>query len=117
MALNIPGIDEGVFSDLMDSDEDLYVSVVDSFITKTPDVLKKLATVTKENLADYAITVHGLKGACANVCAEEARKMALNLEMKSKAGDLATVQAENGAFLKYVEDLLVKLKDWHSKRK
>jgi len=113
MALNILGIDENIFSDLMDSDEDLYVSVLSSFIEKTPSVLSKLAAVTKETLPDYAITVHGLKGACANICAEEARKMAYNLEQKSRAGDLAGVQADNGAFLKYVEDLLVKLKEWN----
>jgi HPt (histidine-containing phosphotransfer) domain-containing protein len=86
---------------------------VDSFIAKTPDVLKKLATVTKENLADYATTVHGLKGACANVCAEEARKAALELEQLSRAGDLAGVQAKNGAFLKNVETLLDNLQNWH----
>jgi len=115
MALNIPGVDENIFSDLMDNDEDLYVSVLSSFIEKTPAVLSKLATVTKETLPDYATTVHGLKGACANICAEEARKMALNLEQKSRAGDLVGVQAENGAFLKYVEDLLVNLKEWYGK--
>jgi HPt (histidine-containing phosphotransfer) domain-containing protein len=115
MAIGIPGIDEGIFKDLMDGDEELYVSVLNSFITKTPDVLSKLATVTKETLPEYAITVHGLKGACANICAEEARKMAYSLEQKSKAGDLAGVLAENGPFLKYVEDLMVKLKDWLKK--
>jgi len=112
MALNISGIDEGIFADLMDSDEDLYISVLESFVSKTPDVLKKLAAVTKESLPDYATTVHGLKGACANICAEEARKMALNLEQKSRAGDWDSVQAENAPFLKYVEDLLVKLREW-----
>ena len=115
MAIGLPEIDEGSFNDLMDGDEDLYASLLSSFIDKTPAVLSKLATVTKETLPDYATTVHGLKGACANICAEEARKMALSLEQKSRAGDLAGVQAENGPFLKYVEDLLVKLKDWLKK--
>jgi len=115
MAIGIPGVDEAIFQDLMDGDEELYSTVLSSFIEKTPAVLTKLANPTKETLADYAITVHGLKGACANICAEEARKMALNLELKAKAGDLATVQAENGPFLKYVEDLMVKLVDWHKK--
>jgi HPt (histidine-containing phosphotransfer) domain-containing protein len=117
MAIGISGIDEGIFNDLMDGDEDLYSSVLSSFIDKTPAVLSKLATVSKETLADYATTVHGLKGACANICAEKARQMAYSLEMKAKAGDLAGVQAENGPFLKYVEDLMPKLKDWYSKHK
>ena len=112
MALGIPGIDEGVFQDLMDGDEELYKSVLSSFVTKTPVVLSKLAAVTKETLADYANNIHAFKGACANICAEEARKMALNLEQKSRAGDFAGVQAENGPFLKYAEDLMGKLKNW-----
>jgi HPt (histidine-containing phosphotransfer) domain-containing protein len=117
MAIGIPGIDEGIFGELMDGDEDLYASVLSSFIDKTPSVLIKLATVSKETLPDYAITVHGFKGACANICAEKARQMAYSLELKAKAGDLAGVQAENGPFLKYVEDLMPKLKDWYSKHK
>ena len=118
MAIGIPGIDEGIFNDLMDGDEELYSSVLSSFIDKTPSVLSKLATVSKETLADYAITVHGFKGACANICAEEARKKAYSLELKAKAGDWAGVQAENGPFLKYVEnELMPKLKDWYGKHK
>jgi HPt (histidine-containing phosphotransfer) domain-containing protein len=115
MALGIYGIDDGIFNDLMDGDEDLYISVLSSFISRTPDVLIKLKNVTKETLADYATTVHGFKGACANICAEEARKMAYSLELKAKAGDWAGVQAENGPFLKYIDELMPKLKDWFGK--
>jgi len=117
MAIGIPGIDEGIFNDLMDGDEDLYASVLGSYIDQTPSVLSKLATVSKETLADFAVTVHGLKGACANICAEKARQMAYSLELKAKAGDFTGVQAENGLFLKYVEDLLPELKDWYGKHK
>jgi len=115
MAIGIPGIDEGNFIDLMDNDEELYASVLNAYINNTPNVLNKLKKVSNETLSDYAITIHGLKGACANICAEEARKMALSLEQKSRAGDLAGVLSENEPFLKYVEELLEKLKDWFNK--
>jgi HPt (histidine-containing phosphotransfer) domain-containing protein len=118
MALGIPGIDEGIFNDLMDGDEDIFISVLSSYITKTPDVINKLKKVSNETLADYATTVHGFKGACANICAEETRKKAYSLELKAKARDWAGVQAENGPFLKYVEDeLMPGLKDWYEKHK
>jgi len=117
MALGIPGIDEGAFADLMDGDEDLYLSVLSSYIDKTPAVVSKLSAVTKGTLADYATTVHGFKGACANICAEDARKMAYSLELKSKAGDWDGVQAENGPFLTYIDTLMPKLKDWYDKHK
>jgi HPt (histidine-containing phosphotransfer) domain-containing protein len=115
MAIGIPGIDEAIFQDLMEGDEELYKSVLSSFVTKTPTVLTKLAAVSQATLAEYANNIHALKGACANICAEEARKMAYSLEQKSRAGDLTGVLAENGPFLKYVEDLLVKLQNWLKK--
>jgi len=117
MAIGVPGVDEKIFLDLMDGDEELYMSVLSSYIEKTPAVLNKLAAVTNETLSDYATTVHGFKGACANICAEEARKKAYSLEQKSRAGDWAGVQAENGPFLKYIDELMPKLKDWYSKHK
>jgi HPt (histidine-containing phosphotransfer) domain-containing protein len=112
MAINIPGVDEGVFNDLFDGDEELFISVLHSFVDRTPAVLKKLATVSKETLLDYANNIHALKGACANICAEEARKTALKLETLSRNGDLDGVLAGNEAFLKYIEGLLVTLQNW-----
>jgi len=117
MAIGIPGIDEGIFNDLMDGDEELYVDVLSSFIEKTPSVVSKLAAVSQDTLAEYATNVHGFKGACANICAEEARKMAYSLEQKARAGDLAGVQAEIGPFLKYIDGLMPKLKEWYGKHK
>jgi len=117
MAIGIPGIDEAIFNDLMDGDEELYVSVLSSFIEKTPSVVSKLASVSKETLAEYAVNIHGFKGACANICAEKARQMAYSMELKAKGGDLAGVQAEIGPFLKYIDELMPKLKDWYGKHK
>jgi len=117
MALGITGIDEAKFNDLMDGDEELYISVLSLFIDKTPSVMNKLAAVTIKTLDDYAITVHGFKGACANICAEEARKMAYSLELKAKARDWDGVQDENGPFLKYIDGLMLNLKDWYGKHK
>ena len=117
MALGIPGIDEGNFNDLMDGDEELYLSVLSSYINKTPSVVDKLAAVTIKTLADYAVTVHGFKGACANICAEDARKMAYSLELKAKASDWDGVQTENAPFLKYIDGLMLNLKDWYEKHK
>jgi HPt (histidine-containing phosphotransfer) domain-containing protein len=112
MVINIPGVDDGVFKDLFDGDEELYISILNIFVNKTPGVLKKLAAVSSETLTEYANNIHGLKGTCANICAEEARKAAMRLETMSRNGDLAGVLAENGPFLKYMEELLGNLQDW-----
>jgi len=112
MAINILGVDEGIFQDLLDGDEELFVTVLTTFVEKTPASLSKLANPTKETLADYSILVHGVKGACANICAEEARQTALKLEQMSRNGDLAGVQAENGPFIKTMEELIERSRNW-----
>jgi len=112
MAIGIQGIDEDKFQELFDGDEEVFKDVLTSFVEKTPVVIKGLATVTKETLPDYAINVHGIKGACATVCAEEARKMAFNLETMSKKGDLSGVLAENPHFFKYIDELLERFQNW-----
>jgi HPt (histidine-containing phosphotransfer) domain-containing protein len=115
MAIGISGVDDKIVQELMEGDEDFYASVLRAFVAKAPDVLIKLKGVSSETIADYAITIHGFKGACANICAEEARKMAYNLEQMSRKGDLDGVLAENDSFLKYMENLMVTLKDWLGK--
>lgn len=112
MPIGINGIDEEIFKDLLDSDEELFISLISSFVNKTPSVISKLASVSKETLPDYAKYIHSLKGACANICAEEARKMAFSLEQKSKDGDLNGVLAENKHFLEYMEELMGNLQKW-----
>jgi len=112
MAIGIPDIDEAVFNDLLDGDEDLFKTVLTTFVDKTPGSLAKLANPTQETLKDYHIRVHAVKGACATVCAENLRKKAFDLEMKAKGGDLVGVQAENGAFIKEVEEMIEKSKAW-----
>jgi HPt (histidine-containing phosphotransfer) domain-containing protein len=112
MAIGISGVDEQIFADLFEGDTALFVSIASSFVGKTPGVLNSLRKVSQATLADYTNNIHALKGACANICAEEARKTALKLEMAAKAGDLPGVLAGNEAFLKYMEELLARLQNW-----
>jgi len=112
MALNLQGVDEAKFQELMDGDEDLFVTVLTTFVEKTPGTLAKLANPTKETLEDYRILVHAVKGACATISAEELRLKALDLEMKAKAGDLAGVLAGNAALLKEVQEMVDRGKGW-----
>jgi len=112
MAINLKGVNESTFQDLYEGDEDIYVSVLKTFVEKTPGTLAMLANPTKQTLPDYAIKVHAVKGACANICVEDLKQKALRLEQLSKAGDLAGVQAGNDAFIKEVEALIDRAKDW-----
>jgi HPt (histidine-containing phosphotransfer) domain-containing protein len=112
MAIGIPGVDEAVFNDLLDGDEELFKTVLATFVDKAPGSLAKLVNPTAGTLEDYRILVHAMKGACANICAEDLRKKAFHLEMKAKEGDLAGVQAGNEAFIKEMEGMIERAKVW-----
>jgi CheY-like chemotaxis protein len=90
--------------------EDIYIKVLQSYVTHSPELLDKLRTLTRETLPDYAVTVHGLKGSSYGVCANETGKAAEELEHAAKAGDYEKVSARNGAFIEKAETLLEDLR-------
>jgi len=112
MALNITGVSEETFNDLFDGDEELFLSILHTFVDRTPSVLSKIGSVSNETLPDYANLIHGIRGSCANICAEEAKEAAMRLETMARKGDLSGVLAENGTFLSYMEKLMGNLKKW-----
>jgi signal transduction histidine kinase/DNA-binding response OmpR family regulator len=86
--------------------ESSYLQILRSFAVHTPELLEKMREVSGETLAEYATTVHGIKGASYGICAEEVARAAQVLESAAKAGDLETVRAKNGAFIETAEKLL-----------
>jgi CheY-like chemotaxis protein len=86
--------------------EAIYTKVLQSYITHSPALLDKLRSLTRETLPDYAITVHGLKGASYGVCANETGKGAEELEQAAKAGEYEKVFSKNAAFIAKTEALL-----------
>jgi PAS domain S-box-containing protein len=92
------------------SAEGIYMKVLWSYVTHSPALLDKLRALSRETLPDYAITVHGLKGASYGVCANETGKSAEELEHAAKAGDYERVSAKNAAFIERTERLLENLR-------
>ena len=115
MTIEIPGVDEKKVLELYDGEMDIFLPVLRSYSSTTPATLEKIRTVTAETLPEYRISVHGMKSTSESIGAGEARRMAAELETMAKAGDITGVLAKNGAFLKYVDDLLDNIKKWLSK--
>ena len=88
-----------------------YLQILRSFVIHTPELLEKMRVVSRETLAEYAILVHGLKGASYGIYAEEVARQAQALESAAKSGDFETVHAKNGAFIKTAEALLFALEN------
>ncbi|MDR1798138.1 MAG: transporter substrate-binding domain-containing protein [Clostridiales Family XIII bacterium] len=91
-------------------DEEAYLSVIRSYIKNTPELAEKAKGVTRENLCDYAIVVHGLKGASRNVGAAALGDKAEELETAAKADDYTFVAHSNEGFLERVANVVGALK-------
>ena len=87
-------------------DSHTYLNIVESFVKNTPRLVDTLRSVTKENLHEYAINVHGVKSSCRGICCENAGGQAEALEHAAKAGNLDFVTEKNAAFIELVMKLV-----------
>jgi CheY-like chemotaxis protein len=90
--------------------EAAYLEILRAWRLHTPALLETMKnSLSPENLAEYAIAVHGLKGSSYGILANDVGKQAQELEALAKAGDFSGVQALNDGFIKMVETLMLKL--------
>jgi len=105
--LSIPGLDTAAGLALYNGDCGIYLQVIRSFVNNSLEVIEKLRFVTKETINEYGISVHGLKGICAGIGAENLRQAAYELELMAKSDNLAGILEKNSAFVKDASDLTI----------
>jgi signal transduction histidine kinase/FixJ family two-component response regulator len=88
-----------------------YTQVLRSFVNHTPDLLKKITDIAEMPLKEYAIIVHGIKGAAYGVSANTVGRLAEDLEAAAKREDASFVHTNNPLFIKSAKALLVVLED------
>ncbi|AEF81764.1 hybrid sensor histidine kinase/response regulator [Leadbettera azotonutricia] len=88
--------------------ETTYAQVIKSYVDHTPPLLEKLKNHT--DLAEYAVTAHGIKGSSYGICAEAIGKKAEELEAAAKSSDAEKVSAETAGFIASAEKLIAGLK-------
>jgi HPt (histidine-containing phosphotransfer) domain-containing protein len=108
-------VDAGKGLDIFGGDEELYIEVLESYLSTTPGSLDKLRNVSAETLPTYAIAVHNVKSTSRTIGAENLGNAAFELEKMAKSGDLAGVLAHNEVFLKNAEELLANIRKWQQK--
>ena len=86
-----------------------YLEVLRSYCKHTPALLEKLLNYKED---DYIITVHGLKGSSAGICADAVTKQADALEQAARKKDIHFIEMNNAPFIKDVEKLLEKLREF-----
>jgi HPt (histidine-containing phosphotransfer) domain-containing protein len=74
-----------------------YLDCLRSYAAHTPALLSAIETVGSP--ADYAITVHGIKGSSYGISADLIGQRAEKLERAAKEGNMAFIEAENQGFI------------------
>ena len=85
---------------------EIYARILRAFAASIRSLFDIVTGVTEDNLASYAITVHGIKGASRSIYADQTGDMAEALEKAAKAGDFDFVLAHNQDFIKNIENLV-----------
>jgi CheY-like chemotaxis protein len=88
-----------------------YLQVVKSFVNHTPSVLDKIKDESVVSLHEYAVIVHGIKGAAYGISANRLGRFAEDLEAAAKRGNAQLVAENNSLFIKSVKALLGVLND------
>jgi signal transduction histidine kinase/DNA-binding NarL/FixJ family response regulator/HPt (histidine-containing phosphotransfer) domain-containing protein len=89
--------------------ESAYLQILRSYTANTPKLLRRIQNPSPEDMRDYAVAVHGLKGASLGICANALAKKAEYLENAAKAGNFGDVLEANGNFIHMTESLLANL--------
>jgi PAS domain S-box-containing protein len=95
-------IEEGV---LRQGSVRVYMKILDTYARHTAELLGALR-LNGESLREYAVAVHGIKGASLNISADGIAREAEFLERAANEGDYAAVALRNEGFIRSVEKLI-----------
>ncbi|MCL2774637.1 MAG: ATP-binding protein [Oscillospiraceae bacterium] len=108
----IEGVDMNRGMRRFGNSEAAYIEVLKSYARNTRPIVGRMReylaaeNINSSILHDYAVAVHGIKGASFGICAAQAGEYAKRLEQWAKSGEKEKVLAENGTFTEYMENLL-----------
>jgi HPt (histidine-containing phosphotransfer) domain-containing protein len=107
----LEGIDTQKGFERFNRDAESFLNILRSYSINTPTILDSIKDVNKDNLADYAIEVHGVKGSSRGICAEAVGAKAEALEKAAKQGDIDFVTANNADLIEAAVKLINRIKD------
>jgi len=103
----IEGIDMAAGLERFGNSGEAYAKVLLSYTVNTRPLLGDMGLfLAAEDMAEYAIVVHGIKGSSYGMGAKVAGEGAERLERLAEAGDTVSVSAEHEPYIEYMEALL-----------
>ena len=104
--IDIPGLDVTAGVERFGDDEEEYLRILRSYADNTAPLLEKIQTPDKDTLPDYAIIVHGIKGASRGIVAGPVGDFAEQMEKAAKAGNYDYVIENNDGLIACVDNLI-----------
>ena len=100
---------------LVQGELEMYLDIVDLFLKdrKRQEAMQQL--IAEENIEEYAISVHGVKGTARALGADKFADIAYEHEMKSKAGELEYVKAHWDELVAVWDNTLKGLQEFYGK--
>jgi signal transduction histidine kinase/CheY-like chemotaxis protein len=92
-----------------DNSEEILLKILASYSVNTRALLETIEKCNRENLEEYAICVHGIKGSSFGISANAVGEKAKALEKAAKAGDFEFVSANNADFVQAIKKLVEEL--------
>ena len=88
-------------------DKNIYFHILHSYASSSRPLAKSIEQFDENNLHDYAIVVHGLKGASRGIFANTIGDAAEGLEKAAKSGDIDYIKTHNQDFLNDIWKLIL----------
>ncbi|MDR2577387.1 MAG: response regulator [Chitinispirillales bacterium] len=105
----IPGFDVLKGLERYHNDEEMYLKIMHSYADSVRSMLGSIETFSEENVRDYEIIVHGIKGACFDIFVNELGESAKALEFAAKADDFNYITAHNPPFIEAMDKFISEL--------
>ena len=90
--LPIEGINVKKGLERFNGDRETFINVLKTFSTNTPILLDSMKDINADNIADYAVKVHGIKSSCRGISADETGAQAEMIEKLAKSGNIEQVK-------------------------
>lgn len=113
--INIPGIDAEKGLSYIGNSEELYIDLLQTYLTGSEERIQKLDAGRKNrDLQAYEIAIHGLKGISASIGADDMAQAAARLEVACRHEETAwtEIDREHADTMRRYRDLLRQIKKW-----
>ena len=111
MKITVSGLDAERGLRRFAGDEEAYIYVLRTFTANTYKLLAFFDSFSKDDIEEYEIKVHSLKGSSASISADELAEIASELEKAASARDWDYISKHHPQFVSAIRDLLAGLEE------